>query len=190
MLETLSISQYARRNNLLSADNQQERLVKKVLNPWYIVGFVEGEGTFHVAFYTDPRMKQKIKVIPEFHVNQSYLRISTLKEIKKYFDCGYIKVNHAKRQDDDTYVFVVRNREDLLAKIIPFFQKYPLRSIKQDSFEKFAKIIKMMNCSEHLKKSGIRKIIKMAYQMNLGGKYRQKKEEFLLRILESSETTR
>ena len=59
--------------NVLSADNQQER-VKVKLDPWYIVGFVEGEGTFHIAFYIDPRMKTKLKVIPEFHVNQSYLR--------------------------------------------------------------------------------------------------------------------
>ena len=56
--------------NVLSADNQQER-VKTMINPWYIVGFVEGEGTFHIAFYKDPRMKRGIKVIPEFHVNQS-----------------------------------------------------------------------------------------------------------------------
>ena len=60
--------------NVLSADNQQER-PNTVLNPWYIVGFVEGEGTFHIAFYRDPNMKQRIKVIPEFHINQSYLRI-------------------------------------------------------------------------------------------------------------------
>ena len=42
--------------NVLSADNQQER-AKRSINPWYIVGFVEGEGTFHIALYKDPRMK-------------------------------------------------------------------------------------------------------------------------------------
>ena len=172
---------------MLSADNQQERLTKKI-NPWYIVGFVEGEGTFHVAFYTDPHMKQKVKVIPEFHVNQSYLRISTLKEIQKYFACGYIKINHAKRENDDTYVFVVRNRDDLLKKIIPFFQNYKLRSIKQNSFKNFARIVEFMNLGKHRKKQGLKKIIELAYEMNLGGKYRQKSKEYLLSMLESSET--
>jgi len=176
--------------NVLSADNQQERPVKKVLNPWYIVGFTEGEGTFHVAFYLDPNMKQKIKVIPEFHVNQSYLRISTLQEIEKYFGCGYIKVNHAKRKNDDTYVFVVRDRQDLLEKIIPFFRKYQLRSIKYDSFEKFAIILEYMKLGKHREKAGLKKIIRLAYQMNLGGKYRQVKKEYLLKQLESSETIR
>ncbi len=174
---------------MLSADNQQERLIV-VLNPWYISGFVEGEGTFHIAFYKDPRMKQKIKVIPEFHVNQSYLRISTLKEIQKYFGCGYIKFNHARRANDDTYVYVVRERKDLLKKIIPFFQKYPLRSIKQESFEKFAQIITMINLGKHLEKAGLIKIVNLAYQMNVGGKYRIRKKEDLLSQLESSETIR
>ena len=174
--------------NVLSADNQQERPVE-VLNQWYIVGFVEGEGTFHIAFYSDPRMKQKIKVIPEFHVNQSYLRISTLREIQKYFGCGYIKVNHAKRENDDTYVYVVRDREDLLGKIIPFFRKYQLRSIKQDSFLKFAQIVEYINLGKHREKVGLKKIINLAYKMNVGGKYRQKKKEVLLNQLESSETT-
>lgn len=173
--------------NVLSADNQQERPIK-VLSPWYIVGFVEGEGTFHIAFYADPSMKQKIKVIPEFHVNQSYLRISTLKEIQKYFGCGYIKANHARRANDDTYVYVVRQREDLLNKIVPFFQRFPLRSIKQESFRKFAKIVEMTNRGEHLKQKGIRKIITIAYQMNVSGRYRLRKKEDLLRKLESSET--
>ena len=174
--------------NVLSADNQQER-PNTVLNPWYIVDFVEGEGTFHIAFYRDPNMKQRIKVIPEFHINQSYLRISTLKEIHKYFGCGYIKVNHAQRVNDDTYVYVVRDREDLCNKIIPFFRKYPLRSIKQESFMKFAEIVEMIKSGKHRELAGIKKIIKLAYQMNIGGKYRKVKQEDLLHYLESSETT-
>ena len=88
-------------NNVLSADNQQERL--KQISPWYIVGFVEGEGTFHLALYKDSKMKQGIKIIPEFHVNQSYLRIETLKVIQEYFKCGYLKQNNIKHEKDDTF---------------------------------------------------------------------------------------
>jgi len=174
---------------VLSADNQQERPIA-VINPWYIVGFVEGEGTFHVAFYRDPRMKQRIKVIPEFHINQSYLRISTLKEIQNYFGCGYIKANHKKSNRDTTYVYIVRDRMDLLNNIIPFFEQYPLRSIKQESFKKFAYIITMINLGKHREKNGIKRIINLAYQMNVNGKYRIRKKEDLLKQLESSETIR
>ena len=174
---------------VLSADNQQERPMT-IIEPWYIVGFTEGEGTFHIALYADPRMRQKVKIIPEFHINQSYLRISTLNEIQKYFGCGYIKQNHGKNDYDTTYVYVVRDRDDLLNKIIPFFRKYPLRSVKNESFLKFAFIVEMIKNGKHLKKTGVKKIIQLAYTMNVGGKYRLRKKEVLLKLLESSETTR
>ena len=176
-------------NKVLSADNQQER-VRKTLNPWYIVGFVEGEGTFHIAFYKDPLMKQSIKVIPEFHINQSYLRIETLVDIQRYLGCGYIKTNHTKNLRDTTYVYVVRDRKDLLKKVIPFFERYKLHSIKQESFNIFATIVKLMARGQHRNRAGLRNIINLAYKMNIEGKYRLRKKEDLLKILQSSETIR
>ena len=171
----------------MSADNQQERLGKKIY-PWYITGFVEGEGTFHIALYRDPRMRLGIKIIPEFHINQSYLRINTLEEIQNYFQCGYIKENHKNRINDVTYVYVVRDRNDLIKKIIPFFRHYPLLSDKKKSFELFANIVSQMIQKKHLSKEGVRAIIYMAYQMNNKGYYRKVKMNNLLASLKSSET--
>ncbi|MBI5765798.1 LAGLIDADG family homing endonuclease [Candidatus Falkowbacteria bacterium] len=170
----------------MRADNQQERLGK--LNPWYITGFVEGEGTFHVAFYRDPKTKFGIKIIPEFHVNQSYLRINTLEEIKNYFGCGYIKENNQNKASDTTYVYVVRNRDDLKNKIIPFFEEYPLLSVKQESFEKFSQIVKDMAGGKHKTKEGIKAIIAKAYEMNNKGRYRRIDKNRLFNSLKSSET--
>ena len=53
MLEHPSISQYLRPNegdNLWSADNQQERLVRI----GWILGFVDGEGCFSIGFVRQP----------------------------------------------------------------------------------------------------------------------------------------
>ena len=54
-------------DNVLSADNQQGRLQHQI-HPWYVTGFVDGEGSFHIALYKDIRMKTGWKIIPEFHV--------------------------------------------------------------------------------------------------------------------------
>ena len=172
----------------MSAGNQQERLNN--LSPWYITGFVEGEGTFHVAIYKDPKMKFGLKFIPEFHVNQSFLRQETLLEIKKYFSCGYIKNNHKQNIKDDTLVYVIRNREDLINRIIPFFEKYPLLSDKHNSFLLFKQIINLLNSKKHSTLAGAKKILNLAYQMNRQGKYRKIDKEKLLDYLESSETIR
>ena len=170
----------------MSADNQQERLGN--INPWYITGFVEGEGTFHIAMYRDLKMKHGIKIIPEFHINQSYLRINTLHEIQSYFHCGYIKENHKGKKNDNTYVFVVRDRNDLMKKIIPFFEKYHLLSVKQKSFELFSKIVKDMFLGKHTSKRGIKTIIKKAFLMNNKGRYRKTTMKQVLNFLKSSET--
>jgi len=134
-------------------------------------------------------MKFGIKVIPEFHISQSYLRINTLEEIRKYFHCGYIKENHRGRANDVTYVYVVRDRDDLIAKIIPFFQRYQLLSVKKKSFELFSEIVAMMSQQKHSTKSGVKKILQKAYEMNDSGRYRKVSLMELLESLKSSETT-
>lgn len=175
----------------MSADNQQERPPRsKTINPWYITGFVEGEGTFHIASYCDPHMSVRVKIIPEFHVSQSYLRLEALREIRSYFGCGYLKRNHPGSRRDTTWVYVVRDRNDLLNRIIPFFERYPLRSRKQESFLQFARIVRLMVSGQHRRPSGVRTILNIAYAMNGGGRYRMKAKDRLFDALASSETIR
>ena len=145
------------------------------LHPQYITGFVDGEGSFHVAIYKDQRMKAGIKIIPEFHISQRVSSKYVLDEIQKFFGCGYVKENHATNKRDTTYVYVVRNRKDLLEIIIPFFEKHSLKTEKKNDFELFAKVVRSMNDGLHSTEVGAKKILSLAYQMNQGGKYRRKK---------------
>ena len=145
------------------------------LDPQYIVGFIDGEGSFHVAIYKDKRMKTGLKIIPEFHVSQRVDSREVLVGLSRYFACGYIKANHATSKKDKNLVLVIRNRDDLLKKIIPFFEKYRLHTTKRRDFQIFAKIVRQMARGIHLNKRGASIIIKLAYQMNRGGKYRRHK---------------
>ncbi len=88
---------------MLSADNQQGRLNQimfKKLQAEYIVGFVDGEGSFHIAIYKDARMKIGMKIIPEFHVSQRVSSREVLDRLRETFECGYVKANHAKNRSD------------------------------------------------------------------------------------------
>ncbi len=158
----------------MSADNQQGRLDMKKLSAGYIVGFVDGEGSFHVAVYQDPRMKVGVKFIPEFHVSQRESSRAVLDAFVPFLGCGYVKANHAKNPRDMTYVFVVRDREDLLKKIIPFFQKHLLQTEKANDFSLFANIVTKMANGHHLNKAGAKRLLKIAYRMNQNGRYRKK----------------
>ena len=171
----------------MSADNQQER-PSEVAS--YISGFVDGEGCFSITIQKSNNVKLGIQVIPEFHVSQHQNRSEVLQVIKRKLGCGYIKPNDYQNPKDQTSVYVVRNIEDLRNKVIPFFKKSPLISIKQKDFEKFSRVVSLMEEGEHLKKNGLVAILKIAYSMNFSGKYRKQKLEDIISHLESSETVR
>ncbi len=172
--------------NVSGADNQQERL-KVEINPWYISGFVDGEGSFHVAFARRPDLPKGWSIIPEFHISQDISRSNVLQEIKEYFTCGRIQENNSN-SPDKTLVFIVRNRKDLINNILPFFEAYPLRSHKQKDFIIFQEIVRLMDLEKHLTNTGFNNIVKKAFQMNGNGKYRKFTMDDIL-LTESSETT-
>ena len=149
-----------------SADNQQERLETY----GWIVGFVDGEGSFLVNIFKSPRTKMGWQVFPEFNVSQSKKDVNLLRELKKFFGCGHIYIHRmrAKKEKrwDTLYKYCVRARKDLKEKIIPFFQEHPSRSlVKRRDFKKFVKVINLMDEGKHLKVTGMRRIAKMIKHM-------------------------
>ena len=129
-------------------------------------------------------------MIPEFHVSQNQERTATLETIKHVLGCGYIKPNHRERINDKSNVLVVRNHQDLVMNVIPFFMKYKLISTKNEDFLKFAEIVDLIHDKQHLNRKGLKKILKTAFSMNQKGKYRKIRLETILDSLVPSETIR
>src|ERR1700730_13001236 len=172
MLEHPSISQYLRHNegdNLWSADNQQERLVRI----GWILGFVDGEGCFSIGFVHQPGRtdrqgyKTGYQVSHEFAVTQGAKSVDCLHELREFFGVGQVLIN--QRFDNHTehlYRYVVRKRADLLETVIPFFQQYQLRSSKRDDFLKFAQCVQLVVQGRHLTRDGLIEIAQIAETMN------------------------
>ena len=170
-----------------SADNQQER--SKEFLRGYVTGLVDGEGSFHIAFQKREDLPLGISIIPEFHISQSANSKKALEIAVKVLGCGYIKPNH-RYSKDDTYVFVVRDRVDLITKIIPFFEYNNLITTKCNDFLIFARIVRLVRDGLHRTPDGTKKIINLAYSMNNNGSRRIRTKEELVTLLKSSETTR
>jgi hypothetical protein len=165
----------------MSADNQQERLVKL----GWIIGFVDGEGCFSIAFVKQPQRQNRkgykigYQVTHEFVVTQSAKSVQCLHEICEFFGVGQVIIN--RRNDnhkENLYRYVVRKREDLLNIIIPFFKKYPLKTSKLQDFEKFARCVEQIQNNSHLSPQGLIDIAETVQTMN-----RQKSKQDLIRIL-------
>ena len=87
-------------------------------------------------------------------------------------------------------VFVVGRREDLLTKVIPFFERNALISSKRKDFEKFANVVRGMASGDHLGEPGFSQILELGLSMNGSGRYRQVRWRTLIGHPESSETVR
>ncbi len=151
----------------VAPDNQQERLDD------YLAGYVDGEGTFHVAVQRNPSTQFGWQLVPEIHVSQNPERASILLLLKQRLGCGRIRPNARTGGRDKSLVFVVRKREDLLEKVIPFFEAHPILSEKQVEFETFARIVRAMDRGDHLTREGFLRLLETATQMNGGGRYRK-----------------
>ena len=131
------------------------------LNALWVVGFVDGEGCFFVGINPHSEMSARFQVLPEFTVVQHQRDIQLLHALKTFFGCGVVRRNHGNRM-----AFRVRRLEHLSERIVPFFEKHPLMSKKRVDFEKFRKVILLMQKGEHLEAEGIERIRAIACTMN------------------------
>ena len=155
--------------NSSAADNQQERLIKI----GWITGYVDGEGCFSINFIRQPhrynrrRYKTGFQVAHEFAVTQGASSVDSLHLLVEFFGVGAVYIN--RRYDnhkEHVYRYCVRAREELVKTIIPFFNRYRLRTSKQDNFLKFAECMDLMGTGAHLTSSGLIKIVEIAETMN------------------------
>ena len=141
---------------MITPDNQQERLDD------YLAGYVDGEGSFHVAIQRNPSTRFGWQLVPEFHVSQNPERASILELLRARLGCGRIRPNARAGGRDRSLVYVVRNRNDLLTKVIPFFRAHPILSEKRLEFETFAVIVTAMENREHLAPDGFHRLLALA----------------------------
>jgi hypothetical protein len=156
-------------DNSSAAENQQERLIKI----GWITGYVDGEGCFSINFIRQPHRynrrgyKTGFQVAHEFAVTQGASSVESLRLLMKFFGVGNVYFN--KRYDnhkEHMYRYCVRAREELVKTIIPFFDRYPLRTSKQGNLLKFAECMDLMGTGAHLTSSGLIRIVEIAETMN------------------------
>ncbi len=131
------------------------------LESQWIVGFVDGEGCFHVGISRHEDMRTGYQILPEFTVVQHERDVQILHALKRHFGCGVVRRNHGDRM-----VWRVRDRAHLMERIVPFFMKHSLKTRKKQDFLKFRKVLLMMEKGEHLTPEGVEKIRSIAAAMN------------------------
>jgi LAGLIDADG endonuclease len=179
-------------DNPSGADNQQERssssswldAIPNDLGHW-IAGFVEGEGSFNVPVRRERDRGLPWRVSLSFNVSQIGRELPEL--LRTVFGVGTVR----DRGDGVHYFEVTRPRE-LIERVFPFFDRFPLRSTKRSDLTIFRKITQLVQSGRHLSSEGIEELLIMRSPMNRGGK-RRYGEDYILGVLrewESSEAIR
>ncbi len=161
----------ARLNPKLQLPIGKEQIHRKKLNPHYVAGFVDGEGSFSISIGKHKTTKSGFDVRPEFEIevrkdDQEILeRILITIGCGKIFDCSYERYGwfpHAK--------YKITSNKNLKDYLFPFFDKYPLQAKKAQMYKKFKAIVLMVLDKKHLKSKGFQKIRKIRQEMRKLGK--------------------
>ena len=158
------------------ADNQQ---VSRNVHDDYFSGFVDGEGCFYVGFSRRKDLPLGWQIITEFHVSQNPGSKNVLEMLRERLGCGYLKPNHATSNSDKTWILIIKDREDLLNRVIPFFDHHPLQTTKQTDYLIFKKVIGMIKEKRHLKKEGFQDIVNLVFANKRETNKRYSKEVLL-----------
>lgn len=120
----------------------------ETINPYWVSGFVDGDGCFYISLINNSTGASLV-----FKITQHIRDIELLKELVNYFNCGRFSLSSPEAGD-----FIVTKFEDIYTKIIPFFNKYPLQGSKSLDFSDFNSVAELMKNKAHITSEGFESI--------------------------------
>lgn len=118
------------------------------INPYWVSGFVDGDGCFYISLTNNSTGVGLV-----FKITQHIRDTDLLKELVNYFNCGRYSLSSLGAGD-----FIVTRFEDIYTKIIPFFNKYPLQGSKDLDFSDFNRVAELMKNKAHITSEGFESI--------------------------------
>ena len=96
------------------------------LEPYWITGFSDGEGSFSLRTTIDKSRRINVRVIPIFSIELHIRDIEVLNKIKDYFKVGSVQLRLKDNKETGIYAVNSVFFKELTTVILPHFKKYPL----------------------------------------------------------------
>src|SRR3990167_11547665 len=164
-------STHGNRNLKLAKPMRKGQIQREKLHPQYVIGFIDGEGSFSVSINKHQTLKNGIEVKAEFEIELRADDREILERIMEtigsgiIYDCSYERYGwypHVKYKITST-----REMEEIL---FPFLDSNPLQAKKAKSYVLFKEIVLSYRRKEHLTDAGFNKILKTRDQLRALGK--------------------
>lgn len=136
------------------------------LNPHFITGFYDAEGSFIISIYKNNKTNSKLawRVQPVFSLHLHLKDLEWLKSIKSFFNVGVLTVN----TDKNDVKYTVNSVEDIVNVIIPHFDKYPLESKKYIDYMLFKSAVLLVKERKHHTDKGLQEVVNIRASLNKG----------------------
>ena len=134
----------------------------QILNPWFITGFTDAEGSFIISIYKDEKSKLKWRVSAYFSIHVHEKDLPLLELIQKTLGVGIVRKNN-----ENTVLFRVSDIKELEI-IVNHFKIYPLVSAKYIDFLLFKQCLELIKEKAHLTEQGLLKIVSLKANLNKG----------------------
>lgn len=137
---------------------------KLPLDPWFISGFSDAEGCFLVLIRKSPKNLLGWQLEVNFTINLHVRDLDLLKLIQTYFE----GVGRIGKERNGCCDFTIGSLDQIITKVIPHFDKYPLKTNKYSDYLLFKEVVMMMQRREHLTAKGLQKIVNIRASLNKG----------------------
>lgn len=111
-------------------------VIQNNLNNQNVVGFVDAEGCFSFSIINNSYIKYS------FVITQLASEKEFLSRLINFFGTGNVTIYNSKKEAENSQgVYTVQGKQNLAELIVPFFTNNKLQTIKQYSFERFARAL-------------------------------------------------
>jgi LAGLIDADG endonuclease len=156
------------------AGNQQERLWIEAIPTnvgCLLSGFALGEGSFMVVVRRRGDYTKKWKLSAAFNVSQKD-RVP-LDLFMETLGCGTIR-----KAGNDGWYWEVNSLRDIQARVVPFFERFPLIGRKAEDFDRFRAAARILS-GKDLSYQDYAEVLALREGMNGGGKRRYTMQRIL-----------
>jgi len=155
MYSTLDGSTLNDKSEDLSTENN-------ILNPYYVTGFTDAEGSFLINVQPRPGLKLGYSISLSFKLKLHSKDTELLERICNFFNVGKIYTRK------DGYIEYIVNSMKDMEVIINHFNNYPLISQKLYDYKIFKLVFELIKQKKHLTLEGFQEILSLKASFNNG----------------------
>lgn len=155
-------NQINKKRTYSSITTHEPLLHQSSINPWFLTGFTDAEGSFSILIQPNVNYKTNWRIKAIFAIGLHKKDTDLLEKIQSSWGVGKIH-KHGK----DSVQYRVESIKELQV-IVDHFYKYPLISAKVGDFIQFKKAFDIIKSQEHLTQEGLLKLIGIKASLNLG----------------------